>query len=55
MRERSQKIGAQLNIWSNSGAGTEIDLFIPAKVAYRHPHKKSGWNEFKRRVARQSE
>ncbi len=55
MRERSQQIGAQLNIWSHGGAGTEIDLFIPAKVAYRQPHKKSGWNEFKRRVARQSE
>jgi signal transduction histidine kinase len=55
MRERSQKIGAQLNIWSHGGAGTEIDLSIPAKVAYRHLHQRSGWNGFKRRVAKQSE
>ena len=55
MRERSQKIGAQLNIWSHAGAGTEIDLSIPANVAYRHLHKRSGWNGFKRRVAKQSE
>jgi len=55
MRERSQKIGAQLNIWSHGGAGTEIHLSIPAKVAYRPLNKRSGWNEFKQRAAKQSE
>lgn len=34
MRERAQKIGGQLTIWSSSGMGTEIDLMIPAKVAH---------------------
>jgi signal transduction histidine kinase len=34
MRERAQKIGAQLNIWSRLGAGTEVELAIPANVAY---------------------
>jgi nitrate/nitrite-specific signal transduction histidine kinase len=34
MRERSEKIGAQMNISSTPGSGTEIDLSIPAKVAY---------------------
>ena len=33
MRERAQRIGAHLSIWSHSGAGTEIDLSIPSKVA----------------------
>jgi signal transduction histidine kinase/ligand-binding sensor domain-containing protein len=35
MRERAVKLGAQLEIWSSPGAGTEIDLRVPAKVAYR--------------------
>jgi signal transduction histidine kinase len=35
MRERAGKIRAQLKIWSKSGAGTEIDLQVPAEVAYR--------------------
>ena len=29
MRERAQKIGATLNIWSNPGAGTEVEMTIP--------------------------
>lgn len=35
MRERSQKIGAHIDIWSRKGAGTEIELRVPATVAYR--------------------
>jgi ligand-binding sensor domain-containing protein len=50
MRERAQKIGAQLNIWSHGGAGTEIDLSIPARLAYQRPRKKFGWHELKQRV-----
>jgi signal transduction histidine kinase len=34
MRERAQQIGARLDIWSEVGAGTEIELCIPASVAY---------------------
>jgi signal transduction histidine kinase/streptogramin lyase len=41
MRERADKIGAKLNIWSRPGAGTEIELTIPAKVAYPQEQKKS--------------
>jgi ligand-binding sensor domain-containing protein len=56
MRERSKKIGAHLSISSRAGAGTEIDLSIPAKVAYRRPHKKrSYWRRSKHRAARQLE
>lgn len=56
MRERSKKIGAQLSISSRSGAGTEIDLCVPAKVAYRRQYKKrSYWQVFKQRLARQPE
>jgi len=34
MRERAKKIGAHIEIWSRSGAGTEIEVRIPAPVAY---------------------
>jgi signal transduction histidine kinase len=34
MRERAQKIGAHLDVWSRNGAGTEVELRIAARVAY---------------------
>jgi signal transduction histidine kinase/ligand-binding sensor domain-containing protein len=34
MRERAAKIGGRLEIWSRSGAGTEIELKLPARAAY---------------------
>jgi signal transduction histidine kinase len=34
MRERAEKIGAQLEIWSEVGAGTEVDLRIQSSIAY---------------------
>jgi signal transduction histidine kinase len=34
MRERAQKAGAHLDVWSRTGAGTEVELRIPAGVAY---------------------
>jgi signal transduction histidine kinase/ligand-binding sensor domain-containing protein len=48
MRERAQKIGAQLNIWSRRGAGTEIALAVPANVAYPRIRKASLWQRIKR-------
>jgi signal transduction histidine kinase/ligand-binding sensor domain-containing protein len=34
IRERAKQIGAQLDFWSEVGAGTEIQLTVPAKIAY---------------------
>jgi signal transduction histidine kinase len=34
MRERARKLGGQLGFWSRPGAGTEVDLTIPARLAY---------------------
>jgi len=48
MRERAEKIGAQFNIWSSPRAGTELDLVIPAKVAYHRRPKRSPFNWIKR-------
>ncbi len=47
MRERAKNIGGQLSIWSNPGAGTEIDLRVPAKVAYARSPKRSLLNWIK--------
>jgi len=55
MRERAEKIGAQLDIWSHSGAGTEVELRIPAGVAYLQSRRESFWERFRRTLTRQSE
>src|SRR5216684_2238784 len=34
MRERAEQIGARLEMWSEAGAGTEVELRIPGSVAY---------------------
>ena len=34
MRERVERIGGDLAVWSQPGAGTEIELSIPAAIAY---------------------
>jgi signal transduction histidine kinase/ligand-binding sensor domain-containing protein len=35
MRERAMQIGGQLDVWTQPGAGTEIELKIPDWVAYK--------------------
>jgi ligand-binding sensor domain-containing protein len=51
MRERARQIGGKLDIWSGTGAGTEIELSIAGSIAYRRSkgrslfrlfHKKAG-------------
>ena len=37
IRERAKRIGARLVLWSKSGAGTEVELTVPASVAYAAP------------------
>jgi signal transduction histidine kinase/ligand-binding sensor domain-containing protein len=34
MRERANRIGGKLEVWSATGAGTEIELSIPGSIAY---------------------
>jgi signal transduction histidine kinase/ligand-binding sensor domain-containing protein len=34
MRERAKAIGGKLEVWSEHGAGTEVELTIPASIAY---------------------
>lgn len=35
MRERAEKIGAKLRLWSGPAAGTEVELSIPSHVAFQ--------------------
>jgi signal transduction histidine kinase/ligand-binding sensor domain-containing protein len=37
MRERAEKVGAKLRVWSRVSAGTEVELTVPGHVAFR-PH-----------------
>jgi signal transduction histidine kinase len=37
MRERADRIGAQLELSSTPGSGTEVELTIPAATAYLSP------------------
>ena len=37
MRERAQRIGAKLKVFSRVGAGTEIELRVPGNIAFEHP------------------
>jgi len=43
MRELSEKIGAQLKVRSRPSAGTEVELRIPAGVAFSGEPKKRKW------------
>ena len=42
MRERAKRIGGKLDVWTETGAGTEIELSIPGSIAYGtspRPHR----------------
>jgi len=40
MRERAELIGGRLEVWSERGVGTEVDLRIPAGTAYAMPRER---------------
>jgi signal transduction histidine kinase/ligand-binding sensor domain-containing protein len=44
LRERAQRIGSHLDFWSEAGAGTEVQLTLPAAVAYE---KRRNRNRFR--------
>jgi hypothetical protein len=35
MRERAEKIGAKLRVWSRAAAGTEVELSVPGHIAFQ--------------------
>ena len=49
MRERARKIRARLDLWSEPGAGTEVELRLPAELAYRNKRRvaeRTWWRRF---------
>lgn len=52
MRERAKKLGAQLDVWSRPGAGTEVDLRVPGNVAYKKSDTAARTNGFLLRQSR---
>jgi signal transduction histidine kinase len=49
MRERAREIGAQLEIWSELGAGTEVELRIPGAVASETARRREGRRLFRKK------
>lgn len=43
VHERAKRIGARLRLWSEPGAGTEVELTASARIAYRTVHR---WERF---------
>jgi signal transduction histidine kinase len=45
IRERAERIGAKLNLFSNPGAGTQVVLTVAAELAFEHKDvgKRPGW------------
>jgi signal transduction histidine kinase len=35
LRERAERIGAHLDLWSEPANGTEVQLLVPASIAYQ--------------------
>ena len=53
MKERATALGAEIDLWSELGAGTEIEIRVPAATAYvRRPAKVGFRALLKRRTAR---
>jgi len=48
MRERAGKLGTAVDIWSRSGGGTEIELRVPARVAYTASLNRNSISWFRR-------
>ena len=49
MQERASSVGGELSVWARPGAGTEIELTVPAARAYLKGHQtKTRWWQFHR-------
>jgi signal transduction histidine kinase len=48
-RERAKRIGARFHIWSEAGAGTEIELKLPASRAYARPQAQRRFGVFRKK------
>jgi signal transduction histidine kinase len=44
MRERAALVGGTLAVWSEAGAGTEVELRFPASIVYAKSPRRSWWS-----------
>jgi len=51
MRERAKRIGARFTIWSENGAGTEVELTVPARLAYQSARPSRKWGPFRKKMS----
>jgi signal transduction histidine kinase/streptogramin lyase len=47
MRERAERIGVRLDVWSREGSGTEVEVSAPASIAYEGSSARSGFRLFR--------
>jgi signal transduction histidine kinase len=52
MRERAKRIGGKLDVWTGTGAGTEIELSIPGSIAYGRSPGRSVLGRFRKKAAK---
>ena len=52
MRERARRIGGKLDVWTGTGAGTEIELTIPGSIAYGTSPSRSVLGLFRKKAKR---
>jgi hypothetical protein len=54
MRERARHVGASFVIWGGKDAGIEIEVSVPAGVAYAplKPRAAVGFENYRRRIRR---
>jgi signal transduction histidine kinase len=50
IRERAKGIGGRFDIWSEAGAGTEIELTVPASTAYARPQAQRRFGLFRKKT-----
>jgi nitrate/nitrite-specific signal transduction histidine kinase len=46
--ERAKRIGSRLEFWTEEGAGTEVELVLPAAIAYEKARNGSRFRLFRR-------
>ena len=51
MKERAKRMGAQFDIWSKPGAGTELELSLPGSIAYEPSPRRPGFKLFRKKAA----
>jgi signal transduction histidine kinase/streptogramin lyase len=55
IRERAKQIGAQMEVWSELGAGTEVELSVPGSIAYEVFPTKARFRLFRKRTEQHHE